>query len=207
MFSKSVQGQVHAYSEDTGDAKIADYQELTDQEESDLIEIVEDCEGALRDAENFVDKLSTNLSQLDGDNMTTIMKSDTAIRDLMSTLQSAIDDVTRVESELERYDSMLGSIQSQMGTMKSQQSFIQISDVNQKKLVSELESIVEKLEMPPGHMKALREANLDSASGITNAINAAEHLSQAMKIELPTGFGFFRTLSHFFFRIYFSKIP
>ena len=74
--------------------------------------------------------------------MTTIMKSDTAIRDLMTTLQSAIDDVTRVESELERYDSMLGSIQSQMGTMKSQQSFIQISDVNQKKLVSELESIV-----------------------------------------------------------------
>ena len=36
-------------------------------------------------------------------------------------------------------------------------------------------------------MKALREANLDSSSGITNAINAAEHLSQAMKIELPTG--------------------
>ena len=44
-YFKSDQGQIQAYSEDTGDAKIADYQELTNQEESDLIEIVDDCEG------------------------------------------------------------------------------------------------------------------------------------------------------------------
>ena len=37
-----------------------------------------------------------------------------------------------------------------MGTMKSQQSFIQISDLNQKTLIAELESIVKKLEMPKG---------------------------------------------------------
>ena len=41
----------------------------------------------------------------------------------------------RVEIELDKYDQMLGSIDSQMGAMKSQQSFIQISDVNQTRLV------------------------------------------------------------------------
>ena len=82
---------------------------------------------------------------------------------------------------------MLGSIQSQMGTMKSQQSFIQISDLNQKKLISELNAIVQKLEMPKGHVRALRDADLNTSSGITNVIAAAEHLSEAMKVELPPG--------------------
>jgi len=106
---------------------------------------------------------------------------------LMKTLEQAIEDVTRVEIELNKYDSMLSSIDSQMGAMKSQQSFIQISDVNQTRLVTELESLVEKLEMPSGHKKALTQGDLDSHSGITNVIQAADHLSQATSIELPVG--------------------
>ena len=66
--------------------------------------------------------------------MNAIMESDLAIQKLMKTLEAAIEDVTRVEIELDKYDQMLGSIDSQMGAMKSQQSFIQISDVNQTRL-------------------------------------------------------------------------
>ena len=67
--------------------------------------------------------MQTNLSTLDGDNMSAIMESDLSIQNLMRTLELAIDDVTRIEIELDKYDSMLSSIDSQMGAMKSQASF------------------------------------------------------------------------------------
>ena len=51
------------------------------------------------------------------------MESDLSIQNLMRTLELAIDDVTRIEIELDKYDSMLSSIDSQMGAMKSQASF------------------------------------------------------------------------------------
>ena len=176
-----------AQSDDLSDARIADYQELSDVEQTDLGDILQNCEGALQNAEAFAELLQGNLSSLDGDNMTAIMKSDSDIKDLMKTLDQAINEVVRVESELERYDAMLGSIQTQMGAMKSQQSFIQISDLNQRCLISEIASIVDQLEMPKEHQKALRDADLDSSDGIKAAIAAAEHLSKAMKVELPTG--------------------
>ncbi|CBY18390.1 unnamed protein product [Oikopleura dioica] len=174
-------------SDDLSDARIADYQELSDVEQTDLGDILKNCEGALQNAEAFAELLQGNLSSLDGDNMTAIMKSDSDIKDLMKTLDQAINEVVRVESELERYDAMLGSIQTQMGAMKSQQSFIQISDLNQRCLISEIASIVDQLEMPKEHHKALRDADFDSSDGIKAAIAAAEHLSKAMKVELPTG--------------------
>jgi len=174
-------------SDDLSDARIADYQELSDVEQTDLGDILQNCEGALQNAEAFAELLQGNLSSLDGDNMTAIMKSDSDIKDLMKTLDQAINEVVRVESELERYDAMLGSIQTQMGAMKSQQSFIQISDLNQRCLISEIASIVDQLEMPKEHHKALRDADFDSSDGIKAAIAAAEHLSKAMKVELPTG--------------------
>ena len=96
--------------------------ELTDQEESDLQALISECENAISDAESFTTKLQTNLSTLDGDNMSAIMESDLSIQNLMRTLELAIDDVTRIEIELDKYDSMLSSIDSQMGAMKSQAS-------------------------------------------------------------------------------------
>ena len=98
--------------------------ELTDQEESDLQALISECENAISDAESFTTKLQTNLSTLDGDNMSAIMESDLSIQNLMRTLELAIDDVTRIEIELDKYDSMLSSIDSQMGAMKSQAQFL-----------------------------------------------------------------------------------
>merc|ERR1719378_658028 len=106
------------------------------------------------------------------------MESDRAIQALMNTLEAAIEDVTRVEIELDKYDQMLGSIDSQMGAMKSQQSFIQISDVNQTRLVNELESLVSQLELKPEHKAALQSGGWDSQSGIESVIQAADHLSK-----------------------------
>lgn len=140
------------------------------------------------------------------------MESDLSIQNLMRTLELAIDDVTRIEIELDKYDSMLSSIDSQMGAMKSQASFqidlvsrgflngpllqfencskqthIQISDVNQTRLITELEKLVGNLEMDPEQKRALREADLDKKAGITAVIEAADQLSQAMSIEFPVG--------------------
>lgn len=69
----------------------------------------------------------------------------------------------------------------------SKQTHIQISDVNQTRLITELEKLVGNLEMDPEQKRALREADLDKKAGITAVIEAADQLSQAMSIEFPVG--------------------
>ena len=54
-------------------------------------------------------------------------------------------------------------------------------------IVNELESLVSQLEMKPEHKAALQSGGLDSQSGIESVIQAADHLSKAMAIELPQG--------------------
>ena len=80
---------------DGDDLKIQDYQELSEIEQSDLLELINECEGAIANAQTFTEKLQTNLGTLDGDNMNAIMESDLAIQKLMKTLEAAIEDVTR----------------------------------------------------------------------------------------------------------------
>ena len=45
---------------------LEDYQALSSKEESDLETLMSDCDGAISNAENFVEQLSKELSVLDG---------------------------------------------------------------------------------------------------------------------------------------------
>jgi len=44
-----------------------------------------------------------------------------------------------------------------------------------------------QLDLSKGHIKALREGNLQTDSGIEACTSAAEALQQAMEVELPIG--------------------
>ena len=54
-------------------------QALTKQEETDLEKMLSECEDAISDAEAFASRLSRNLSVLDGQNIHSIMGSETQV--------------------------------------------------------------------------------------------------------------------------------
>lgn len=58
-----------------------------------------------------------------------------------------------------------------------------------------------QLDLSKGHIKALREGDLSTDSGIASCFSAAEALQQAMDVELPIG-QFFKTSLHFHLFIY-----
>ena len=60
----------------------------------------------------------------------------------MLLLDKALAEVSRIEASLNDYDLMVGAIASQMGQMKNQESFIQITNKNHGRLLSELETLV-----------------------------------------------------------------
>ena len=60
----------------------------------------------------------------------------------MLLLDKALAEVQSMESKLDQYDLMLGGITSQMGQMKNQESFIQITNHNQMKLMAQLDTVV-----------------------------------------------------------------
>merc|ERR1712136_129056 len=82
---------------------------------------------------------------------------------------------------------MMNAISTQMGQMKNQESFIQITNKNHDRLLSELDVIVMQLDLSKGHIKALRDGDLRTDSGIQACTSAAEALQHAMQVELPKG--------------------
>ena len=60
----------------------------------------------------------------------------------MRLLDSALSEVSKIESRLDEYDHMMAAISTQMGQMKNQESFIQITNKNHDRLLKELDIIV-----------------------------------------------------------------
>ena len=54
-------------------------QAITEQEEGDLDKMMEECDYAIEDCEKFVGNLSKELSVLDGDNIHSIMGSESQV--------------------------------------------------------------------------------------------------------------------------------
>jgi len=167
--------------------KSSDYHAITKQEESDLDKMMNECDYAIVDADKFVNSLSKELSVLDGDNIHSIMGSESQVNSLMLLLDKALNEVTQMESKLDQYDLMLGGITSQMGQMKNQESFIQITNQNQTKLHKQLDTVVMQLDLSKGAIKALTEGDLSTDSGIEACTDAADALQQAMEVQLPQG--------------------
>uniref|UniRef100_F6UMZ6 Exocyst complex component Sec3 C-terminal domain-containing protein n=1 Tax=Ciona intestinalis TaxID=7719 RepID=F6UMZ6_CIOIN len=169
------------------DDSLEDYQALTEQEETDLERMITECEFAISDAEAFTNSLSKDLSVLDGQNIHSIMGSEAQVNSLMVLLDNALAEVSQIESRLDEYDHMVGGIATQMGQMKNQESFIQITNKNHTRLLEQLDTLVVQLDLSKGHVKALRESDLRTDSGIEACTSAAEALQEAMEVELPKG--------------------
>ncbi|KAJ7326712.1 hypothetical protein JRQ81_016471 [Phrynocephalus forsythii] len=171
-----------------GDEEAVDeYQELNAREEQDIEIMMEGCEYAIANAEAFADKLSRELQVLDGANIQSIMASEKQVNILMKLLDEALKEVDQIELKLSSYEEMLQSVKEQMDQISESNHLIHLSNTNNLKLLSEIEFLVNHLDLSKGHIKALQEGDLSSSRGIEACTNAADALLQCMNVALQPG--------------------
>ncbi|NP_001388255.1 exocyst complex component 1 isoform 8 [Mus musculus] len=171
-----------------GDEEAVDeYQELNAREEQDIEIMMEGCECAISNAEAFAEKLSRELQVLDGANIQSIMASEKQVNTLMQLLDEALTEVDQIELKLSSYEEMLQSVKEQMDQISESNHLIHLSNTNNVKLLSEIEFLVNHMDLAKGHIKALQEGDLVSSRGIEACTNAADALLQCMNVALRPG--------------------
>uniref|UniRef100_A0A8I5R673 Exocyst complex component 1 n=1 Tax=Papio anubis TaxID=9555 RepID=A0A8I5R673_PAPAN len=171
-----------------GDEEAVDeYQELNAREEQDIEIMMEGCEYAISNAEAFAEKLSRELQVLDGANIQSIMASEKQVNILMKLLDEALKEVDQIELKLSSYEEMLQSVKEQMDQISESNHLIHLSNTNNVKLLSEIEFLVNHMDLAKGHIKALQEGDLASSRGIEACTNAADALLQCMNVALRPG--------------------
>uniref|UniRef100_A0A8C0BZB0 Exocyst complex component 1 n=1 Tax=Buteo japonicus TaxID=224669 RepID=A0A8C0BZB0_9AVES len=161
-----------------GDEEAVDeYQELNAREEQDIEIMMEGCEYAISNAEAFAEKLSRELQVLDGANIQSIMASEKQVNILMKLLDEALKEVDQIELKLSSYEEMLQSVKEQMDQISESNHLIHLSNTNNVKLLSEIEFLVNHMDLAKGHIKALQEGDLTSSRGIEACTNAADCLN------------------------------
>ncbi|XP_027692235.1 exocyst complex component 1 isoform X3 [Vombatus ursinus] len=171
-----------------GDEEAVDeYQELNAREEQDIEIMMEGCEYAISNAEAFAEKLSRELQVLDGANIQSIMASEKQVNILMKLLDEALKEVDQIELKLSSYEEMLQSVKEQMDQISESNHLIHLSNTNNVKLLSEIEFLVNHMDLAKGHIKALQEGDLASSRGIEACTNAADALLQCMNVALHPG--------------------
>ncbi|XP_072717911.1 exocyst complex component 1 isoform X1 [Ciconia boyciana] len=171
-----------------GDEEAVDeYQELNAREEQDIEIMMEGCEYAISNAEAFAEKLSRELQVLDGANIQSIMASEKQVNILMKLLDEALKEVDQIELKLSSYEEMLQSVKEQMDQISESNHLIHLSNTNNVKLLSEIEFLVNHMDLAKGHIKALQEGDLTSSRGIEACTNAADALLQCMNVALRPG--------------------
>ncbi|XP_051473240.1 exocyst complex component 1 isoform X1 [Apus apus] len=171
-----------------GDEEAVDeYQELNAREEQDIEIMMEGCECAISNAEAFAEKLSRELQVLDGANIQSIMASEKQVNILMKLLDEALKEVDQIELKLSSYEEMLQSVKEQMDQISESNHLIHLSNTNNVKLLSEIEFLVNHMDLAKGHIKALQEGDLTSSRGIEACTNAADALLQCMNVALRPG--------------------
>uniref|UniRef100_A0A452TQE7 Exocyst complex component 1 n=1 Tax=Ursus maritimus TaxID=29073 RepID=A0A452TQE7_URSMA len=171
-----------------GDEEVVDvYQELNAREEQDIEIMMEGCECAISNAEAFAERLSRELQVLDGANIQSIMASEKQVNILMKLLDEALKEVDQIELKLSSYEEMLQSVKEQMDQISESNHLIHLSNTNNVKLLSEIEFLVNHMDLAKGHIKALQEGDLASSRGIEACTNAADALLQCMNVALRPG--------------------
>ncbi|KAM9143786.1 exocyst complex component 1 isoform 3-T4 [Pangshura tecta] len=149
--------------------------------------MMEGCEYAISNAEAFAEKLSRELQVLDGANIQSIMASEKQVNILMTLLDEALKEVDQIELKLSSYEEMLQSVKEQMDQISESNHLIHLSNTNNVKLLSEIEFLVNHMDLAKGHIKALQEGDLASSRGIEACTNAADALLQCMNVALRPG--------------------
>ncbi|XP_066156360.1 exocyst complex component 1 [Euwallacea fornicatus] len=161
-----------------------DFQAVTEKEQEDLKRLMEGCEFAISNAEGFMEILARDLSLLDGENVQCVLASEERVESLMEQLELAINEADHLENQLNSYDEILCHVRETMETMEKKNSMNSIVNQNNQLLMSELESIVTKLDLPMEYQKILDDSDFTTPEGLALSVKAANALKVAMNSDI-----------------------
>ncbi|XP_054735089.1 exocyst complex component 1-like isoform X1 [Anastrepha obliqua] len=174
--------------QDTEDEEEAqEFTALTDKEATELGKLFSECDFAVKDAEQLIEKLSKELHDLDGANIQSVLASEKQVMTLMEHIDKAISEADSFERRLDSYEEILGHVKETMEKIGGKNAMIEIANNNNIKLMKELNKVISQLDLPQVHQQALDEPDLKTVSGRKAAIAAAQSLQQAMNSDIdPT---------------------
>jgi len=161
------------------------YQAISEKETSDLKALMSGCETAISAADQFADRLSRELSVLDGDNIHSMMASEEAVDNLMDLLTTSINQVEILESRLNQYDEFLEHIRDSMEKMEGKTESLETVNNNNALLLTELDNIINKLQIPHEYQMILADADFNNPDLLPAIIEAAQALSHALLAPIP----------------------
>lgn len=162
------------------------FQALTEREELQLNKLMGECNFAIKDAEQFIEQLVGNLADMDGANVQSVLASEIQVNALMSQIETAITEAEGIEARLDGYDSILYHIRETMEKMGEKNAMIGIANTNNHQLLNELEVLVQQLDLPYQHQKALTEPDLTSQVGLDEAVAAAKALQTCVNADIDS---------------------
>jgi len=172
-------GQNNIPETDTG------YQAISEKEAGDLKALMAGCENAISAADQFAEKLAKELSVLDGDNIYSMMASEDAVNNLMNHIATSIKEVDKLEGRLNQYDDFLEHIRDSMEKMEGKTESLETVNHNNALLLTELDNVINKLQIPYEYQVILQEADLNNPDCLPPVIEAAQALSFALLAPIP----------------------
>ena len=136
-------------------------------------------------ADQFADRLTAELSVLDGANIHSMMASEEAVDHLMDLLTAAINESEMLEQRLNQYDDLLEHIRDSMEKMEGKTESLETVNENNSALCQELDSLVQKLQVSYEHQQILQEADFSNPADLDIVVEAAWALATAMLAPIP----------------------
>ncbi|CAB4021781.1 Exocyst complex component 1, partial [Paramuricea clavata] len=164
-----------------------DYQQLAPGEEKDLDVTMSRYECAISNIEAFTEKLSRDLSLLDGANISSIMSSESQVKNIMECIDEGLKELDELEEKLERYDRLLQKARDHMEHMDEKNKRMQLERANHKKLSDEVQNVVDILDVPEATLGLLRKKSLSNATELQQCTGACKAVRDAMSAELSPG--------------------
>ncbi|XP_034172615.1 exocyst complex component Sec3 [Osmia lignaria lignaria] len=163
----------------------SDYQPITEKEAIDLKQMMENCKYAVSNAELFMENLSKDLSILDGENVQSVLASETRVTQLMNSIEEAIIEASVAEARLATYDEALGRIREVMARVGQKNQAIHTANSNARLLLDQLNTVILQLDILPTHQHTLSEAELPGDKEELSEAGAI--LLKAVTASLPPG--------------------
>eukprot|EP01135_Chromosphaera_perkinsii_P004825 Nk52_evm3s298 gene=Nk52_evmTU3s298 len=164
-----------------------DFNGLTAEEEKGLHSMMDSCEYAIQDCEEFAKQLNADLSALDETTIHALLDSEQDVIQLLQSLDASLEDLAIMHSWLLNYDAMLAQMREDIKEIELREETIQNENYNFKLLLEVLEDLTSKLHIDKETENILLQGKLDSDEGVRRYMEATAKLENVMNISLDPG--------------------
>eukprot|EP01118_Nematostelium_gracile_P015985 TRINITY_DN6526_c0_g1_i1.p1 TRINITY_DN6526_c0_g1~~TRINITY_DN6526_c0_g1_i1.p1 ORF type:complete len:680 (-),score=167.29 TRINITY_DN6526_c0_g1_i1:3-2042(-) len=160
-------------------APIHSYTELmTPQEEQELEKLLNSCVNGVTDIDELANHLSNKMVQYEVENISGLIDSEMAVKDVINRLDEASEQLTAIENWLNDYNSQLKNLRQSIEHIEAKNNHMEVVTRNQKILLEKVEKLLAKFSIRESQRKILMDKNYDIGSNVSASIDAATALQE-----------------------------